>query len=1159
LATDSLAKKEILTLVREAVISTKQSMQNHLQRILLFFNISILVLSSGGRFVHAQAIPEWQDPETFSVNTERPRAHFIPYSDERAAIQFERTTPLVISLNGTWKFKWVANPSKAPSNFFDPEVSTATWDDLPVPSNWQVYGAREGRKYDKPIFSNIKHPFVANPPRIRADTNAVGLYRTTFTVSEDSKTKKYLLHFAGVQSACYVWLNGEAIGYHEDGMTPFEFNVTDDVHIGINHLAVQVINWSDGSYLEDQDFWRLSGIFRDVSLLVLPKVNLSDFSVRTHFDDQFRNAKLSVSAFVENSNNIPVNAYQVIFTLYDADRMPVAPAVSAIVRSLDSYKEARLKAEIEVEAPNPWTAETPYLYTLSIQLMNAEGQVLEALSQRVGFRNVKISDGKLLINGKAIKIKGVNRHEFDPETGRVISRESMIEDIKLMKQNNINAVRTSHYPNNTLWYDLCDEYGLYVMDEANIESHELWSKGVILADNPQWKGVFIARGVTMVERDKNHPSVIIWSLGNESGMGANFTALADFIRLTDPTRPIHYEGRKDYKPTSLNDFDIMSVMYPSVADMEELVKKDPSRPLIVCEYAHGMGNSIGNLQDYWNVIEKHPSMQGGFIWDWVDQGLSFKNEDAKSYWDYFNDLDGANAGDGLVNPDRVPQPELNEVKKVYQYVSFEIPDELQGRQRTVAIQNKYDFLKLDDVDLTWSITENGKIVGKEVKISDVNILPGEKKSFEIPYVLPAAQTPGAEYHLNLSLRLKNATSWAPVGHEIAWHQSSIVSQKTKLPILSYTSGHAPLRVTQISAGRVMISGQNFSVTFDKREGRMISFKNKRDEMLENGPFANFWRVPTDNDEGGGSSSFASQWRSAGLNALQLQSSEIKTIRINSHCYRVLLFNVLKGNAGEIQANSEYTVFSSGDIHVRSTLLPHGQWPSLPKIGMQFQMPASYVKTQWYGNGPHETYPDRKTSGRVSIYTGIVSTQHFTYIMPQENGNKTDVRWATLTKSDGSGLLIVSDSLFNFNVHDYTDQSLTAARKRQGSLQRGSVIVANIDYRVMGLGGDDSWSPRVHGEYQIPAKTFGYSFRMKAIDKSSDMNQLIAVELPSISDQSATEFTENDSVSSEEVDADEVAKPEAKKNYTQKVAPQKKVSSKKPSVHKVPAKNEKRRR
>ncbi|WP_373330982.1 glycoside hydrolase family 2 TIM barrel-domain containing protein [Salmonirosea aquatica] len=733
----------------------------------------------------AQApLPDWENPEIISKNTERPRASFTPYPSEQEALAAARNSAFVKSLNGTWKFKWVSHPSKVPPDFFQPTTSTDSWDNLPVPSNWQVVGAREGRAYDPPIFSNIRYPFEATPPKITADTNATGLYRTTFTVPADWEQKPLFLHFGGVQSACSVWLNGQPLGYHEDGMVPFEFDISTLVKNGPNTLAVQVINWSDGSYLEDQDFWRLSGIFRDVYLLSRPPVHISDFVVQTDLDDSYRDANLKVGIYAKNFTKQAQYGYQLITTLYDAAGAVVIPAAPRTIGMLDPTGELPIRLELPVPTPQKWSAETPYLYKLTLQIVNPDGQVMEAISQPVGFREIKITGGQLLVNGKAILIKGVNRHEFDPETGRVISRETMIRDITLMKQHNINAVRTSHYPNAAEWYDLCDEYGLYVMDEANIETHELWYKKIILADKPEWKTAFLARGRAMVERDKNHPSVIVWSLGNESGNGANFTAMANYIRLADPTRPIHYEGRANYGPTTLSSFDIISVMYPTTESMIELVKKDPERPLIVCEYAHGMGNSLGNLQEYWDVIERYPTMQGGFIWDWVDQGLAQKTADGRTYWNHVNYIDGANAGDGLVNPDRTPQPEINEVKQVYQYVKFDLPDTLSSSPKPIKLRNAYTFQSLSPFKLVWTLQENGKTI-QEGTLANLTAAAGETQEVSIPYQIPATPPPGAEYFLNLSLQLKEKTLWATAGYEVAGNQVPIRVATAQPETISY--------------------------------------------------------------------------------------------------------------------------------------------------------------------------------------------------------------------------------------------------------------------------------------------------------------------------------------------------------------------------------------
>lgn len=1138
---------------------------NDCRFLALYIFLFLTTLSSTAQVNPDRVVPEWKDPEIISVNTEKGRADFVPYTDEKSALQLDKKSPFVRSLNGTWKFKWVSHPSKAPSNFFQPSFSTLNWDNLTVPSNWQVAGAREGRAYDKPVFANIKHPFKANPPGIDADTNATGLYRTTFNVSDSDKGKTFFLQFEGVQSACYVWLNGEAIGYHEDGMTPFEFNVTGDVKPGINHLAVEVVNWSDGSYLENQDFWRLSGIFRDVNLITLPDVHINDFAVRTDLDANYQNATLKISTYVKNFSKQTAAGNQLVFTLYDSKKSAVVAPVNRLIGNVEPQGEIPIRIEIPVTNPEKWSAESPSLYTLSIQILNSDGKTIEAVSQRVGFREIKIAGGQLLVNGKAITIKGVNRHEFDPETGRVMSRELMIKDITLMKQHNINAVRTSHYPNVPEWYDLCDEYGLYVMDEANIESHELWRKNIILADKPQWKAAFLARGTAMIERDKNHPSIIIWSLGNESGMGANFNAMADYIRLSDPTRPIHYEGRSNYKPTTLSNFDIISVMYPSVNDMIELVKKDKNRPLIVSEYAHGMGNSIGNLQEYWDVIEKYPTMQGGFIRDWVDQGLQLKTADGTPYWDYFNYIDEANVGDGLVNPDRVPQPEINEVKKVYQYVKFDLPDTLRTGQRQITIKNNYDFISLNGFELVWSLQENGKLIG-EGTLTNLNALPKQSQQLSIPYQLPNNPKPGYQYFLNLSIRLKKPTLWAPENHEIAWYQVPLEVSTEEEKDVAYTRSPA-LKLSLVRGKGVTISGQNFAVSFNKKNARMSSFVYKKEEMLESGPFANFWRVPTDNDEGGGKQSFATQWRNANLDSLKLTGSDLRVEKLNPQVFKVTMMKSLRSRAGGMIVSSVYTIYATGDIHVQNTFTPSGEWPELAKVGFQFQMPATYNKIQWFGNGPYETYADRKTSGRIGLYEGSVADQHFPYISPQENGNKTDVRWAAITNEEGLGLIAISDSVFNVNVHDYTDKELLAAKKRASVLSRGNTTVVNLDLAQMGLGGDDSWSPRVHDKYRLQARSYSYAYRLKGIDNASNLDQITHTRLPDIASKAKTTADEGDEqvAGDNSADEEEAVKPTVRKyssKYSRKkVSHRKKPTRKKKSVSrkKSGSKKKKRRR
>ncbi|MCU0340411.1 MAG: DUF4981 domain-containing protein [Spirosomaceae bacterium] len=1109
----------------------------------------------------AQELPDWENPLVISRNTERPHASFIPFGDEANALKFDPSgSPFYQSLNGVWKFKWVSHPSKVPGDFFQPNTSTTNWDNLPVPSNWQVVGAREGRAYDRPIFTNIKHPFPTNPPRITSDTNAVGLYRTTFSVPAGWQGRNVMLQFGGVQSACYVWVNGLKVGYHEDGMTPAEFNITQYLRGGENHLAVQVINWSDGSYIEDQDFWRISGIFRDVFLYAAPTIHLRDFNIVTDLDENYRDATLRVAAFVKNFSSQVQDKYQVRFKLYDPAGRMVGEEIVRNIPMMDPKDETYLSFTLPLTNPAKWTAETPNLYKLSMQVLSGEGQVVEATASRVGFREVNLRDGLLLVNGKPVKFKGVNRHEFDPNTGRTVSREMMVKDIMLMKQHNINAVRASHYPNHPLWYDLCDEYGLYVIDEANIESHELWQqKGIVLANNPDWKDAFVARGKAMVERDKNHPSIIMWSLGNESGYGTNFEDMAQIIRLIDPNRPIHYEGRNSYPKSfadtdqSLTFFDINGTMYPSVEGMEALMKKDPNRPLIICEYAHSMGNSTGNLYKYWDMIEKYPRMQGAFIWDWADQGLYLKDRNGRSYISHINYVDGANAGDGIVNPDRVPQPEAAEVKHVYQYVKFTPKDTLQNQ--AITLQNKYDFIGLQGFELAWTLLENGKAI-QQGTMADLNAAPGASQNLTIPYNIPAYSS--AEYLLNVSLRLKSNTAWANAGHEVAYQQFYIKTTPAPKPTVTWPA-NATVKVGLVRGGGIQLSNPQFKVTFDRKAVAISSLIYKNRELLKQPLTPNFWRVPTDNDEGGGKTSFAARWYAAGLDSLRRLGGDMRVEQVSPSIAKVHTQSTWVGKQGvNFVVKTVYTVFGSGDIEVKNTVSVKGNnAPPLARIGMQMELPASFRNLTWYGRGPLESYADRKLGMRLGEYSGKISDQHFPYIMAQENGNKTDVRWAAVTDSVGYGLLVAGQPSLNFTAHDYTDADLLAAKKTQ-SLVQGLTTVLKIDHLVAGVGGDDSWDPkpRLHPEFQITDHEFNYAFRLRPFDTTLPLASIVQTSLPAVAERSQelSELGAPASVVNQSTEEDEaateaaIARAEARK-YVKKPSKKRRYSSKKKSSSK----------
>jgi beta-galactosidase len=1035
----------------------------------------------------AQA-PPWEDPTVNQINTELPHATLLPYPDEQSALSFDRSrTGNFQSLNGTWKFKWIKNPMEAPENFFQPGFNTSGWDDIPVPSNWQVWGRNHGKFYDRPIFTNVKHPFPADPPRVPKDTNGTGLHQTTFKIPENWQSKEVFLHFAGVQSAFYLWINGFSVGYHEDGMTPAEFNITRYLQPGENTLVAQVINWSDGSYLEDQDYWRLSGIFRDVYLFSTPPLHIRDFSVVTDLDEQYRNAQLKIGMKLKNYTGVDTKPYQLIVSVFDSQGKRLFSQTTAGPGRIEKQSEKTIEFSYEVVNPDKWSAERPTLYHLTIQLLGPGKQVVEVVSSKVGFREVNLKNGQLLVNGVPVTFKGVNRHEFDPDHGRVISRASMLKDIQLMKQHNLNAVRTSHYPNDPLWYDLCDEYGLYVIDEANVESHELWRKGVVLADKPEWLSAFVERGLALVERDKNHPSVLIWSLGNEAGIGKNFFTMADTIRRSDPTRPIHYEGQHPNYEKDLPYFDIITTMYPSVERMVDWMKRDTTRPVIVCEYAHAMGNSVGNLRDYWDAIEKYPRMQGAFIWDWVDQGLRTK-KNGKEIWDFVNHIDGTNVNDGLVNPDRRPEPEINEVKKVLQYVKFEPIDvtDLNGEKYLasgrIRLTNGYDFMDLSPLRLKWQWMENGK-AGPEGTIDALDIQARQSKEFNLP--LNIERKEGNEYWLNVSLVLKEATPWAPAGHVVAWDQFRLMNTESGLKSsLVKVDKMNPLSLTQ-SGAVVAVKGKDFNLLFNKAKGGFHSFQFKGKELLLKGPQANVWRVPTDNDEGGGDRSFAARWRKAGLDHLTVKTSQLSAQALNPKIVRVTVVNQHTGRKGSLESKMVYTIYGSGDVIMEHTLTPKGELPPLAKVGTHMQLPAEFTALQWYGRGPHESYWDRKEGAPIGRYQSTVADQHFPYVMPQENGNHADVRWLTLSNGKGIGLLAAGDPVLNFSAHDYTDQALNQS-KITHELKRGKGITLNLDDQQMGLGGDDSWSPRTHPEYLLEGnKSYTYTLRLRPINLNAD--------------------------------------------------------------------------
>ena len=1019
---------------------------------------------------------DWENPAIFGRNKEPGHCTLVPYPEGK---DFDASR-FCQSLDGTWKFHWVTKPGDRPERFFEPDYDVTGWDEIPVPSNWELQG------YGVPIYTNVVYPFPPEPPHIPHDDNPVGSYRTEFKVPDDWSGCETFLLFDGVKSAFYLWVNGEQVGYSQESMTPAEFNVTPYIREGSNVLAVEVYRWCDGSYLEDQDMWRFSGIYRSVYLCARPAVHIRDFFVRCDLDDDYRNARLDITVKVRNCADEVVQAHSIEVILLEAPERPVGGGVlvQGTMDVIETDSETVVDLSANVADPLKWSAETPNLYTVAVAVRDADGAEVDAHCCRFGFRKVETRDGRLFINGVPVRIKGVNRHEHDPDRGRAVTVDGMIQDILLMKQHNINTVRTSHYPDQPVWYDLCDEYGLYVIDEGDIESHGMgYDLDQTLGNKPEWEPAHLDRVERMVERDKNHPSIIFWSMGNEAGSGCNFEAASAAARRLDPTRPIHYERHNEIA-------DVDSFMYLEPKTLAEVAVEVPDRPVFLCEYAHAMGNSVGNLQDYWDVIEAHANLIGGCIWDWVDQGLRKKFDDPRGeapepashyaepwYWAYGGDYgdepnDGIFCCDGLVQPDRRPNPSIHEVKKVYQPVKVELVGAAAG---VVRVHNKHDFISLDHLDASWELTVDGEVV-QNGSLGQLTIPPHESGELIIPFE-DLAFPRGSECLLKLSFALRGDAPWAEVGHVVAWDQFE-VPRETDAPKTVDMAALLALEVVQLDE-TLVVSGTGFAVTFDKSVGALTSFEYLERQLVAAPLIPNFWRAPIDNDSGNNLSARCRVWRRAGLDrtidTVEVEQTAPQTVRVTIQASLP---------AGNSKYATVYTVHGSGDIVVENRFEPGGDLPELPRFGMQFAMPGEFATLTWYGRGPHETYWDRKTGAAIGVYTGAVEDQVHPYIRPQETGNKTDVRWAAITDDKGVGLLAVGAPLLNVSAWPFTLDDLEHA-EHQCTLPRRDTVTVNIDHQQMGVGGDDSWGARTHDEYTLPARPYAYRFRLSPLDGTAE--------------------------------------------------------------------------
>ena len=1025
-----------------------------------------IVLMTSAMSQAADTPNDWENQHLFEINKETPHSTLIPYDSYSKAVNCKiQDSKYYQSLNGNWKFNFAPKPADRPVDFYKTDYDISKWKEIPVPSNWEIEG------YGTPIYTNVTYPFKKDPPNMQDHDNPVGSYRTQFSLPGNWDGREIFLNFDGVQSAFYLWINGEKVGYSQGSRTPAEFNITSYLKPGKNILAAEVYRWSDGSYLEDQDFWRLSGIFRDVYIFSTPKLHIRDFFVTATLDEKFEDAVLEVSANIKNFNDTAADGAKLEVTLLNSKGKPVGgkPMMSIEVSEIPASNQSEMKLLGPVKSPLKWSAETPNLYTIILTLKDGKGKVIEYESCKTGFRNSEIKDGQLLINGKAVYLKGVNRHEHEPDTGHRVTTEMMIKDIMVMKQYNVNAVRTCHYPDVPEWYDLCDQYGIYLVAEGNIESHGMGYGAASLAKDPSWQAAHVERTKRNIETHKNHPSIIIWSLGNEAGSGVNFEASSKWAHQRDKTRPVQYEGARSAAYT-----DIYCPMYAGIGGIINYAKKNPPRPLILCEYAHAMGNSVGNFQDYWDAIEKYRSLQGGFIWDWVDQGLSEKDADGNDYWAYGGDYgdkpnDGNFCCNGVVLPDRTPNPSLHEVKKVYQYIKAFPVDAVNGK---IRIRNKYDFITLDFVQPSWELTANGKVIQKG-KLKKLSLAPTEETVVTVPLKTPKIEI-GVEYHLNISFALAKDSPWAKKGHIVAWDQIEVPFATQEAPKTDVAS-MSSVEFKQDSNG-LTVTGKDFALNING-DGLIDSLKYKSEDLLTSPLTPNFWRVPIDNDNGNKMPNRQGIWKTAGQTR---QMTKATVEQISDQVIRVAIDSTLK--AGDSTQRIVYTIFGNGEIVIENTFVPNGSLPNLPRFGMQMAMPGEFKNVKWFGRGPHETYWDRKTSGAVGVYEKTTEQFVHPYVRPQEMGNKTDVRWMTVTNDSGVGIMAKGIGHLSISAWPFTMADLEAAR-HINELPRRDITTVNIDYKQMGLGGDNSWGARPHPEYTLPPKTYSYTFILRPYAKS----------------------------------------------------------------------------
>ena len=1023
-------------------------------KFLSIFFIFLFILSCKQKDLTPIAKQEYHyNHKIFEENKLAPRATFFAFENQK--ISKKENSKRFFNLNGDWNFHWVKDPKKRPTTFQHIDFDDSEWKTIPVPANWEVEG------FGNPIYLDERYPFTTKWPNAPTDYNPVGTYRKVINLTKEFLSEDIILHFAGAKSAMYVYINGEYVGYSQGSKTPAEFNITKHLKEGKNLIALQMFRWSDASYLESQDMLRMSGIERDVYLYTRPKIYVSDYHAKTTLDNSYKNGIFN--GIISITNNSEKEASKEIKVSIN-NEFNTSKNVTISANSTLNFKVDEIINNVK-----SWSAETPNLYDLSISLDN------QFINKKIGFKRVEIKNSQVLINGKPIYIRGVDRHETDPFTGHVVSKKSMEKDIKLMKQNNINAVRSAHYPNDPYWLELCDKYGLYVVDEANIESHPLAiDKKTQIGNEMSWLPAHLMRTKRMYYRDRNHVSIYSWSLGNEAGEGEIFKETYKWLKKQDSNRIVQYEpaGKEDYT-------DLYCPMYPKPEYLIKHGKSNSDKPSIMIEYAHAMGNSVGNLQDYWDIIEKYNNLQGGFIWDWVDQSLEYKDKNGKPYLayghDYHPDLptDGNFLNNGLVDPYRNPHPHLSEVKKVYEPVHFNYLG-----NGIIEIENKNFFADFSDKSLQLKLLVDGKehILKKDISL---NIKPQSKVKMHFPEI-PDMFIPESEFILEVNLIQKKGTNMLPEGHEIAWEQI-LLQKRNKIDNHHKKNG---LKIAESTIHEIY--DEKTLLHIDKKTGEILNWSFKHQELTTQPIKPNFWRPPTDNDLGNGMDKWAQIWQKATYN---YTSSLIKKPSESKNGINFKVAYQLPNSEAKIIVN--YTINSLGVLKVDYTFSPtKNNLPNIPRLGMYLTLHKDFEDVSWYGKGPLESYWDRKSGQKIGLYSGKIKDQFHRYSRPQETGNKTDVRWMQVS-SKKIHLKVTSNQLLNssvwpFNMKELDFNSNEAAKSASGlvpvtkkhgaDIKIGNTVQWNIDLQQMGVGGDTSWGRLVHKEYTIPAnKTYKYSF------------------------------------------------------------------------------------